>query len=176
MCWFLMIYHLIWHELIRNYIQHLTPRKCGEGLNKSAQWHNALLPPRNQAMPLGMFASSNTDVQGSVPAGSTSALLPWWHQRLQNVRGQKWGACRGEGATKVAKPIHLWCRRWEKKQWEEDRWTGSVQRGQKRRFSRSSTFSLRFFAKWAEQKAEVRFLSFQCDEDRKWQYLNSDQI
>lgn len=39
-----------------------------------------------------------------------------------------------------------------------------------------ATFSLRFFAKWAEQKAEVRFLPFQCDEDGKWQNLNTDQV
>lgn len=39
-----------------------------------------------------------------------------------------------------------------------------------------ATFSLRFFAKWAEQKAEVRFLPFQCDEDRKWPNLNTGQI
>lgn len=113
---------------------------------------------------------------GLVSVGSSSALffLPWRPQRRRNVSGQKWGPCRGGGATAVAQPIHLWRRRRGKKQRGEDRWTGSVRGGQKLRSSRSSTFSLRFFAKRAEQKAEVRFLPFQRVEDRKWQYLKTN--
>lgn len=72
------------------------------------------------------------------------------------------GACRGGGATAVAKPIHLWRGRREKTDGR-----GQRREARNRGLHAPATFSLRFFAKWAEQKAEVRFLPFQCDENRK---------
>lgn len=142
--------------------------------NRSARRHNALWPLQDVATPPGTPASSMTEVQGWSPRGQAQRFfLPWRPQR-RDVSGQKWGPCRGGGATAVAQPIHLRRGRRGKKQRGEDRWTGSVRGGQKLRSSRSSTFSLRFFAKRAEQKAEVRFLPFQRDEDRKWQYLKTN--
>lgn len=130
--------------------------------NRSARRHNALWPLQDVATPPGTPASSMTEVQAWSPRGQAQRFfLPWRPQCPRDVSGQKWGPCRVGEATAVAQPIHLRRGRRRKKQRGEDRWTGSMRGGQKLRSSRSSTFSLRFFAKRAEQKAEVRFLPFQ---------------
>lgn len=135
--------------------------------NRSARRHNALWPHRNVATPPGTPASSMTEVQGWSLRGqaqrfffaltaSATAQRQW--TKMRGV--PRWRSYRSGTTYSFA----AWALGGQQ---GEDRWTGSVQGGQKLRSSRSSTFSLRFFAKRAEQKAEVRFLPFQCDEDRK---------
>lgn len=128
--------------------------------NRSARRHNALWPLQDVATPPGTPASSMTEVQAWSPRGQAQRFFFCLDGLSARATSVDKNEGRGE-ATAVAQPIHLRRGRRGKKQRGEDRWTGSMQGGQKLRSSRSSTFSLRFFAKRAEQKAEVRFLPFQ---------------
>lgn len=120
------------------------------------------------------FAGSMPEVQGRSRQGQAQRFLPWWHQwqHRTKMRGvPRWRSYRsGTTYSFVAWALG------EKAAGRRQMDGVSAERPETEVFTLQQLSLWDFFAKWAEQKAEVRFLPFQCDEDRKWQNLNTDQI